>query len=89
MLQKKPVKIWNVNADDFLTSKLVKTKTISKYLTGYLDITIRVLVLIMPKISGSVKKFQVKDWDKDKNNRLMSFNIDDDETKIVVISINI
>ena len=89
MLQKKPVKIWNVNADDFLTSKLVKTKTISKYLTGYLDITIRVLVLIMPKISGSVKKFKVKDWDKDKNNRLMSFNIDDDETKIVVISINI
>ena len=89
MLQKKPVKIWNVNADDFLTSKLVKTKTISKYLTGYLDITIRVLVLIMPKISGSVKKFKVKDWDKDKNNRLISFNIDDDETKIVVISINI
>ena len=89
MLQKRPVKIWNVNADDFLTSKLVKTKTISKYLTGYLDITIRVLVLIMPKISGSVKKFKVKDWDKDKNNRLMSFNIDDDETKIVVISINI
>ena len=89
MLQKKPVKIWNVNADDFLTSKLVKTKTISKYLTGYLDITIRALVLIMPKISGSVKKFKVKDWDKDKNNRLMSFNIDDDETKIVVISINI
>ena len=89
MLQKKPVKIWNVNADDFLTSKLVKTKTISKYLTGYLDITIRVLVLIMPKISGSVKKLKVKDWDKDKNNRLMSFNIDDDETKIVVISINI
>ena len=61
MLQKKPVKIWNVNADDFLTSKLVKTKTISKYLTGYLDITIRVLVLIMPKISGSVKKLKVKD----------------------------
>ena len=89
MLQKKPVKIWNVNADDFLTSKLVKTKTISKYLTGYLDITIRVLVLIMPKLSGSVKKLKVKDWDKDKNNRLMSFNIDDDETKIVVISINI
>ena len=61
MLQKKPVKIWNVNADDLLTSKLVKTKTFSKYLTGYLDITIRVLVLIMPKISGSVKKFKVKD----------------------------
>ena len=31
------------------------------YLTGYLDKTIRPLVLIMPKISGYVKTFKVKE----------------------------
>ena len=36
-----------------------------------------ILVLIMPKMSGYVKTFKVKDGDKDKNNNLMFFRIDD------------
>ena len=30
----------------------------------------------MAKVSGYVKTFKVKDGDKDKNNKLMSFNTD-------------
>ena len=33
----KPIKIWDVNVDNIVISKLVKTKTNSKYLVGYLD----------------------------------------------------
>ena len=33
--------------------------------------------MILPKISGYVKNFKVEDWDKDQNNKLMSFRIDD------------
>ena len=42
-----------------------------KYLIGYLDKVIKLLVLILPKISGYVKTF------KDKNNQLTSFHIND------------
>ena len=70
---KKPIKIWDVNVDNIVISKLVKTKTNSKYLIGYLDKTIRLLVLIMPKMSGYVKTF------KDKNNKLIYFLIDDEK----------
>ena len=56
-------------------SKLVK-KNNYKYLIGYLDIDIRLLVLIMPKMSGYVKTFKVKDDNKDKNKKLMSFCVD-------------
>ena len=52
---KKPIKIWDVNVDNIVISKLVKTKTNSKYLIGYLDKAIRPLVLIIPKMSGHVK----------------------------------
>ena len=58
---KKPIKIWNVNVDNIVISKLIETKTNSKYLIGYLDSAVRPLVLIMPKMSGYVKKLQVKD----------------------------
>ena len=51
MLQKKTIKIWGVNIDNIIISKLVKTKTNSKYLIGYLDKPLRPLVLIMPKTS--------------------------------------
>ena len=44
---KKSVKLWNVNGDNIVISKLIKTKTNSKYLIGYLDKTVRQLVLIM------------------------------------------
>ena len=57
--------------------KLIKTKTSSKYLIGHLQIAIRPLVLILPDMSGYVKTFKVKDGDKDKNYKLMSFCIDD------------
>ena len=75
---KKPVNFWDVNVDNVAISKLVITKTNSKYLIGYLGKVIRPLVLILPKISGCVKIFKVKDGDKDKNNKLMCFHINDE-----------
>ena len=48
--------------------KLVETKSSSKYLTKYLDKAIRLLFLIMLKLSGYVKTFKGKDGNKDKNN---------------------
>ena len=44
--------------------KLVKTKANSKYSIVYLDKTMRLLVLIMPKISGYFKTFKVKEGNK-------------------------
>ena len=72
---KKPMKIWDVNVDNIVISKLVKTKTNSKYLIGYLDKDIRPLVLIMAQMSGYVKTFK----NEDKINKLMSFCIDDEK----------
>ena len=72
---KKPIKTWDVNVDDNVISKLVKTKTNSKYLIGYLDKPIKPLVLIMPKMRGYVKTFKVKDGHKHKRDKLMSFYI--------------
>ena len=34
---KKPIKIWDVNVDNIVISKFVKTKANSKYLIGYVD----------------------------------------------------
>ena len=76
---KKRIKIWDVNIDNIVISKLVKTKTNFKYLIEYLDKAIRSLVLIMPKSSGYVKTFKVNDGDEDKNNELVSLRIDDIE----------
>ena len=76
---KKPMKIWDVNADNIVILKLVITKAISKFLIEYLDKAITPLVLIMPQISGYVKTFKVKYRDKNKNNKLMSFHIDDEK----------
>ena len=47
---KKPVNIWDVNADNIVVSKLIKRKSNSKHLIGYLDEVIKPLVLILPKI---------------------------------------
>ena len=55
--------------------KLVKTKTNSKYLIGYLDQAIRPLALIMSKMSGYVKTFKIKEG----NNKSMPFRIDDEK----------
>ena len=46
---KKPINIWDVNADNIVISKLFKIKTNSKYLIGYLDKAIKQLVLICLK----------------------------------------
>ena len=56
---KKPIKIWDVNVDNIVTSKLVKTKTNLKYLIGYLDKDMRPSVVIMPKMNGYVKTFKI------------------------------
>ena len=46
---------------------------------GYLDQVVRPLVLILTKMSGYDKTFKVINEDKDKNNKLISFQIDDDK----------
>ena len=56
---KKPIDIWDVNVDNMDFSKLIETKTNSRYLVGYSE-----KVLIMPKMSGYVKTFKVKDGDQ-------------------------
>ena len=61
-----PIKIRGVNVHNIAISKLVNTKTHSKYLIGYLDNVIGLLVLILPKMSEYVKTLKVKDEDKDK-----------------------
>ena len=69
LCSKKPVKVWDVHADNIVISKLVKTKTNSRYYIGYLGKAIRPLVPIIPKMSKYVKIFKVKDGDKDKSNK--------------------
>ena len=78
MLQK-TYKNWDVNIENIVISKLVKTKTNSKFCIGCLDKAITSLGLIMPKMSGYVKTFKVKEGDKDKNNKSMSFRIDNEK----------
>ena len=63
---KKLIETWDVIVDNIVISKLIETKTNSKYLIGYLDEPIRSLVLIMPKLCGYVKTFKLKDGDEDK-----------------------
>ena len=79
MVRKNPINIWDANVDNIVISKLVETKTNSKYLIGHLDKVIRALVLMLSKMSEYVKTFKVKDRDKDKNNKLMSFHVDDEK----------
>ena len=46
---------------------------------GYFDKVIRPLVLVLPITSKYVKNFKNNDGDKNWNNKLMSFQIDDDK----------
>ena len=57
----------DVNVENIVISKLVKTKPNSKHCIGYFDKAIRLLVLIIPKMSGYVKTLKVKKGDKNKN----------------------
>ena len=79
MLQESLWKIWDVNVDNIVNSKLVKKKTYSQYLIGSLGRVKKPLVLKMPRTSGYVKTSKPKDWDKDKNNKLISFRIVDEK----------
>ena len=55
-----------------------ETNNNSKYLIGHLDDeVIEPLVLILDKMSGYVKRLKAKDGNKD--NKLMSFHIDDEK----------
>ena len=56
---KRRIKIWDVNVDNIVISKLVKTKINSMYFIGYLDKIIRPLVLIMPEDVIECESFTV------------------------------
>ena len=52
------MKLWDVNVDNIVISKSVKTKTNSKYLIGIkFDKVTRTLVLIMPKMSEYMLRY--------------------------------
>ena len=74
----KPIKIWDVDVNNLVISKLVEIKYNSKYLIGYLDEFIRPLVLLFPNMSGDFKTFKGKDRDNNKNEALRSLRLDDD-----------
>ena len=76
---KKPINIWDVNVDNTVIWKLVEIKINCKNLAGYLSKVIRPLVFVLLKMSGYVQTFNVKDGDKDKSNKFMSFRIDDEK----------
>ena len=57
---KKPIKIWEVNVGNIVVSKLLETKSNSKYEIGIqFDKAIRSSVLTMPKMSGYVLKIRL------------------------------
>ena len=73
---KKLIKISDVNVDNIIISKSVKTKTNSTYLIGIKsDKTIRPLVLTMPK----TYRYIVTSKDKEGDNKLMSFHTNDEK----------
>ena len=63
MLQKTAIIIWDVHVDNIVITKSIETKTNSIYLAGYLYKVIRALILVLPKLSGYVKTFKIKDRD--------------------------
>ena len=65
MVQKKTIKILDVDVDNIVVSKLNEAKYNSKHLIGYLEGFMKPLVLILPKMSRYVKTF------KNKNNKLI------------------
>ena len=77
-MAEKSIKIWNVNVNNIVLSILVETENNYNYLIGCLDEVIIPLVLILFKINGYVKTSKVKNWDKDKYNKLMHFCINDE-----------
>ena len=68
-----------LNLDNIVISKVIKIKTFSKYLIEYLDIVMKPIFLIIPKISKYAKKFNVNGGDKNKNNKMMPFRVIDEK----------
>ena len=64
---------------NIVISKLFKTKANSKYCIRHLDKVIKPLILIMPNRLIYAKTFKVKEGDKDKNNKLIFFYIDNEK----------
>ena len=54
--ENKPIKDWDIDVDKIPVSDLFKQNN-SKYLMKYLDNVIRLLFLIIPKVSGYAKTF--------------------------------
>ena len=67
------------NIDKTVILKLVESKTNPKYLIGYLEKVIKPIVLMLPRVSGYVDTFKVKDKEKDKNNKLLSLRINEEK----------
>ena len=55
-----PIKIWDIDVDNIVISKLIEMKNDSKYLIGYLAEVIRPLILILPKMSQYASGFQYR-----------------------------
>ena len=69
----KSTKIWDVEADNIVIPKLIKTENNSKDLNAYLNEIISLLILISLKMNRYVTMFKFK------NKKLMSLSIDDDK----------
>ena len=61
MVHKRPIIIWAVNDENIIISNLIEMNNNSKYLIGYLDEVIKLLVLISPKMIVHVMTFNVGD----------------------------
>ena len=57
---KKTIKILDADVDNIVISKLIETKTNSKYLIGYLDKVLRPSALILPNMSRHIKAFKAQ-----------------------------
>ena len=68
-MEKETRTIWDFNVDNMVAWKLIKTKNNSKHSIRCLDEAKKILVLILPKMTGYFKTFKVKDENKD--NKLM------------------
>ena len=82
---KKTIKYWDGDVNDIVISKLVETKDNCSYLIGCIDKVIRLLVLILSKMSGHVKTLKIKDGEKDEGNKLQPFRIDDENMLLYMI----
>ena len=59
--KEKTIQIWDINVDNIVISKLIETKTNSKYFIGMkFGKAIRPLVLIIPKMDGYVQNLDLK-----------------------------